>query len=336
MMPTVDIKTFGENNFKEFYEKRSYALLKESLGNDALMRQKMGIKRDDEYCEELEKIWKGEIKEGELAEIFRNFCLEEKIDPKNLIDKEERKSLFYKIIDNYLKPKIKAKSFDVAVENQKETGIKFESFESDTDFSELTEFLEKSFSKEILDKALISRISYFPEIVAISLDSSNRYYLPMNKYEEWKNKFPKIVDYKIRAINSSVANKIAICLHANPIEVYSFVDENLENFEYLEGVPENEKMKIYKLGAIAHEVGHNLYGDVLNVDLKTIFKKIMDEVGHLTHYSKKYADGTHGDKINYSEEFAEAIRLKTTAPEYLKNNFPQVFYFLEENLPGIK
>jgi len=182
---------------------------------------------------------------------------------------------------------------------------------------------------------LISRISYLPEVVCISTPNGS-YYLPKDKYLEWKNRDENLPKYKTRASNAGSLNNDPYNLFCStPIEIYSFIDEDLNNFEYLKNFPEDKKMQMYKLGTVAHEVGHNLYTNLLDNSLKNEWQSIIDGVGHLTYYSEKYSAGIHGKGMRYDEEFAEAIRLITTNRDYLEQKFPKIYSFLIKVFPEL-
>ena len=116
-----------------------------------------------------------------------------------------------------------------------------------------------------------------------------------------------------------------------PIYLYSY-DENLNEIEYLKDILPKEKMKLYKLGSVAHEVAHHVYDYIINPEQKKEWEQIINKINPITNYAKSYFN----TKLKYEESFAEAVRLKTTVPNYLKINFPIVYQFFINNIPDIK
>ncbi len=348
------IETFSQNfekipipkQYQKYFNTRIDILNQEDGVNEGIIYRQMKPKGRNDYAEEyeeaIEKIFQGQKNNDEKVKKILAICSQRKFDisqAEQAKTEEEKGRIFWKIIsaiEDYEQPMIKAESFKTALEHQKINGIKMEGFEKDKEFSGIDSLLKKTFSNGLLDKALISRISYYPEIVNISLNKGN-YFLPQDKYFEWKKQYSDLPKHKVRAVNRGSSNRpIYNLFHSTPIEIYSFVDENLDNFAYLKDIPADKKMRLYKLGTIMHEVGHNLYVNLLNDKQKEEWKKIIDLTGSLTYYSQKYASGIHGNKVNYEEEFAEAIRLITTVNDYLKQNFPKVFHFIMNNFPEIK
>ncbi len=334
-----------EDKYRKFCGLRDQVLVIEGIENENKIRSIIRGEKDyedveqeyvDEYDDALTSIIEKSGEESEKTKEVRKICslFDVSLDV-NLLETEDDKGfMFWEAIEVIIRYKEREKSLLYAIEQQKKEGIKFEGFENDTHFKNANEFLKKSFPNGLLDKALISRISYFPETVSIVRNGN--YYLPVEKYLQWKKEVEKYGDNlsknKVRAANISSGNKRGL-FNSTPIEVYSFIDENLENFEYLNDLPEEEKMHMYKLGTLSHEVGHNLYINIFNKELKKEWSSIVNETGHLTHYSKKYANGTHGNELNKEEEFAEAVRIITINPDYLKQKFSKVYDFLNKAFP---
>jgi len=217
---------------------------------------------------------------------------------------------------------------ETAAENQ----TVFEGFDRDEDFKDTQKVIENMFSEGLFNKCLISEVCFYSEIVAL-LIKEEKFYLPLEKYKEWVSKHPEVKQYKFRAESFASYNGNTPLFNSWPIFFYSFEGEDSSNLAYLEGVPEEEKMRRYKLGTIIHELGHALYYNLMGLDERKEWEEIINEVGHLTEYSAKYASGVHGLALNYNEELAEAIRLYTTAHDYLSKNFPTVIEFLQKKFP---
>lgn len=232
---------------------------------------------------------------------------------------------------------LKDQSFAPAVLQNQESGVMLGGFENDPDISDISSVLDDIMPKHLMARCLISKIQYRPKVVHIWI-SGKDFFLSHEQYEAWKIEQSIIHDYKVRAESHAEWNathNFTPKYVSLPIFVYSFEDENLTALPYLDSVAGTEKMRRYKIGTLTHEIGHSMYSYLLDSKEQEIWKQIIDEVGNLTTYSAKYANGTQGSKVNYMEEFAEAIRLRTTVPDYLRENFLKVFQFLERLLPEL-
>lgn len=143
--------------------------------------------------------------------------------------------------------------------------------------------------------------------------------------------------YKIRAVagDSSGFHKI---------QLKSFGVEKSSDFDYLGDIEletEEDKTRAYILGTIVHEVAHR-YENQLDRALFDEYKKITEEENgprkkYVSDYVLRHKD-TYGSDENtiFKEDFAEAVRIYTTNPEYLKKNYPRRFSFIQSNFPVIK
>ncbi|MCL5794935.1 MAG: hypothetical protein M1338_01055 [Patescibacteria group bacterium] len=236
-----------------------------------------------------------------------------------------------KIINVFLKNL----DYNNAVMRSEKQGIEFSGFEQDSDLYEAKNYLHSVFSQQLLDKCLISKISYQSEIVLVGIKHLE-FLLPLNKYQEWKGNMPQVQEYKFRARNLEIWNDFTRKYMTLPIYLYRFIDENPKQLNYLKDVPEQEKMRLYKIGTICHEIGHNIYYYLMDETKRSLWRELInkDQI-HLTQYSKQYTTGTWGKQTDYSEEFAEAIRLKTTVPQYLQEEFSKLNEFLILYFPEI-
>ena len=215
----------------------------------------------------------------------------------------------------------------------------FVGFEKDPDFSNLSENVNKCFSPELLLKCFISKVKYHPEFV-LAIDNFTPSFLTKKQYEEKLVTDPALSKRRIRAMNVTSFQKddrTTPVVVPTSINLYNFDYEDLSQYDYLDSKSEDEKMPIFKFGTVSHEIAHNIYNNILTHDDIKEFATKVDEIGHgLTAYSRKYIDGTHGQSVEYSEEFAEAIRLFITTPEYIEENYPKIAVFIREKFPEIK
>ena len=84
---------------------------------------------------------------------------------------------------------------------------------------------------------------------------------------------------------------------------------------YLEPIPKNERLERYILSTISHEVGHNLYANLIfRSPLLDKFIAIVDRSGVITVYAGRYKENLY---TYYNEYFAEAVRIYTINKRYL-------------------
>lgn len=144
--------------------------------------------------------------------------------------------------------------------------------------------------------------------------------------------------YKIRATagNSSGFHQI---------QLRSFGIEKSQDFDYLGDVGldgEEDKMRAYILGTVAHEVAHR-YEAQLDRGVFDNYKQIMSEEvsASRTKYVSDYVarhEAVYGsnEAIIFGEDFAEAVRIYTTNPSYLQRDYPKRYDFIQQNFPFIK
>lgn len=229
---------------------------------------------------------------------------------------------------------LKAQSYDEAVEQNRNNEIDFSGFENDPDIPDAKEFVSKVFGAELLQKCLVSKVKYAPDKVNIQINGTD-YMLPVDVYKEWEAVMPEVKNRKFRAESFVLWNtdpNFSKKFIPTPIHFYSFYGEQPEQLDYLAHVPTEQKMRQYKLGTITHEVAHHVYDYLMDADKRTQWRELVDRTQAITAYAKSYAE----HKLKYDEFFTEAVRLKTTAPDYLKTNFPEIDQFLTDNFPDIK
>lgn len=220
-----------------------------------------------------------------------------------------------------------------------ERNISFEGFESDPDIADCEQVIRKTFPSNIIGKCNIGEVQLHPNVVMLhfgkdeTTGQTESYYLTNDEYQKLVTTMPAAKEYKVRA--HSFVQWSAYIEGKQPILIYSFIDEDASDQQYLGDVPKEKQMRLFKLGTITHEIGHSLYKYLLDDVQRQEWQNIVGAIGHITQYAEKHAAGVHGNAINYDEEFAEAVRLKTTVPDYLKTIFSTVYNFLEKNFPEV-
>lgn len=210
--------------------------------------------------------------------------------------------------------------------------IDFSGFENDQDFASLEDFLAENFGKNLGQRIFVKEINYQAEVVNFSL-AGKEYYVPLEQFLSLQEKFPQLKEHRFRAESFSkwnmqlrfAQNKQAL---NTPIKFYAFLAQDLENKDYLADVPEQDKMKAYKLGTVAHEIAHHIYDYLFTEADLAAWDRLAREENFSTDYSGKYAEA----KFENDEKFTEAVRLYTTVPQYLSSHFPQVFSFVKNKL----
>jgi len=229
---------------------------------------------------------------------------------------------------------LKAQSYDEVVEENKNKEIDFSGFENDPDIPDAKEFIHRIFGTELLQKCLVSKVIYIPDRVIVRINGTD-YFLPIDVYTELEKVMPVVKNRKFRAIayvHFSTDPKFSKKFIPTPIHFYSFHGEEPEKLDYLKHISAEEKMRQYKLGTIAHEVAHHVYDYLMDTDKRKEWKELVDRTGPITDYAKSYAEHA----LKYDEFFTEAVRLKVTSPDRLKNDFSKINQFLTNHFPEIK
>ncbi|MBU2578667.1 hypothetical protein KKA09_00925 [Patescibacteria group bacterium] len=229
---------------------------------------------------------------------------------------------------------LKAQSYNEAVEQNRNKEIDFSGFENDPDILDAKDFIYRVFDAELLQKCLISKVKYAPDKINVQINGID-YMLPVDVYIEWEKVMPEVKNRKFRAesfvlwnTDTNFSKKFIL----TPVYFYSFCGEQPEQLNYFIHIPEKEKMRRYKLGTITHEIAHHVYAYLMDADKRTQWKKLVDRTQTITEYANSYVK----HKLKYDEFFTETVRLKTTVPDYLKTNFPEIDQFLTDNFPEIK
>ena len=228
----------------------------------------------------------------------------------------------------------------------------------------IREFLKTAFTQEALRKAKVGRIEKDDKYLMIrgrgkDVEQGNK--LTARGLVQWdsglllaKNResylqaemFLENVDdpsklkhtFKVRATagDSSGFHKI---------QLRSFGVEKPADFDYLAATgleSEDDQMRAYVLGTIAHEVAHR-YDNQLERKIFEEYKLILEEVAHqlrpkfVSDYVIKHSEMYVSDEqVLIKEDFAETVRLYTTSPDYLRTNYPRRFAFIKQNFPFIR
>lgn len=208
-------------------------------------------------------------------------------------------------------------------------------FEQDLDFVGLAQFLRENFGQSFAQKLAIKEINYQKDTVYFRL-AQKHYYIPLENFLSLTKTFPSLVEYKLRAQafskwNSQLRLQQDKTLLNTPINIFAFLPSDLAKAQYLEDVVEEDKMKLYKLGTVAHELAHHLYDYLFSEEDLLAWAKVVDAENFSTGYADSY------DETNFSndEKFSEAVRLYTTVPQYLASHFPEVFAFIKNKLDAL-
>ncbi len=243
-----------------------------------------------------------------------------------LEDDEKKANLLARLL-------LKEQSYEDAVANSS-ASPRIEGAGKDPDFLGLDTLLRNTFGENILQSCLISEIRYHPNQIYLRVNGG-QYLLPSDEYLSLVETIPFISDFRFRAeslSNWNLDSSFTARFHALPIIIYSFVGQDLAEFDYLNTLAEESKMKAYKQGTVVHEIAHLLFDYQLSKNQRTEWVKTSNTIGDVTKYAKSYSD----QATNHEENFCEAIRLFATTPEYLQNNFPQVYGYISNTLESLK
>lgn len=226
-------------------------------------------------------------------------------------------------------------------------------------------FISDSFKGDILRMALIEKIHLDFNSVAIHFPEENpfdlkgpRYYIPSNLFslywegvlnDSQKEYFSNCIfrgescanwrEEDERVKGNYFVNPIVVSnqdYDKSNLSLINGVDPKQIGLDYLSCWEEANRREFYIAGSISHEIGHNIYWNLIkDKDLEAEWKEIVDNIGgNITAYARYY-ERLRGIR-NYDENFAEAVRIYTTSPGYfdvegysgikqfLKSNFPQI------------
>jgi SAM-dependent methyltransferase len=227
----------------------------------------------------------------------------------------------------------KQETYDEALEEQKEFGTELVGFENDEDFEGLIDQMVGVFGQDALDRCLIDRIIYDSNHVLLQ-DNGHHYEIPAEEYVALRESLPEVEQHRVRAFNTANQNihPASKRYQRMPIAIYSFAGESIESKDYLpEHLSDEEKMRVYKLGTVVHEIAHGVRFYLLDDEEWQEWESLNREVPSLTQYANQ-----HVDKGGWSEEqFSEAVRLYATNRRYLEGKSPEIVQFLESKLPSL-
>jgi hypothetical protein len=229
--------------------------------------------------------------------------------------------------------KPKPETHSDALAEQRQAGIEFSGFEADPDFAGLEDKLEQVFGRELLDACLIDKMQYEPGTVAVDIEGSN-YAIPAEEYSAAKQSLPEPEKKRFRAFsNFNTNNHPSIKQYLRlPIIVYSFEGEQLDSKPYLPSeLDDTEKMGLYKIGTVVHEVGHALYENVLTEEERAAWESLVAESDALT----KYSEGYKGKWQWPGEQFGELVRIMATNPDYLGDDAQELVQFMRTKFSAI-
>lgn len=144
--------------------------------------------------------------------------------------------------------------------------------------------------------------------------------------------------YKLRASSGDQSCFSIFFLHSIGIEKSS-------DFDYLEGTSlktEEDKMRVYLLSTIAHEILHR-YHSLIDKDALTEYQNIVQQEisskrkHFVSDYVIKHQEIYGNNEVGIAEEdMAESVRIYVANSSYLKNNYPLRLAFIEKHLPFIQ
>lgn len=105
--------------------------------------------------------------------------------------------------------------------------------------------------------------------------------------------------------------------------------------EYFEGIPRENIPDLYKKSTLSHELAHSEFPKILEKSERFGEREtIIKNYGSLSKYAEMY---NGKDFVLYlNENFAEAVRIYTVNPRYLKQHFPLAFDFIKEKFSHIR
>jgi len=214
------------------------------------------------------------------------------------------------------------------------SGIVIRGFENSKDIPPMSDdlvkdFLNNTFTKDFLKNNEVSRI----------LKNQNYYYTKNSFVETAGDRDTYLKEeMKLEGVDSPEELKHIYKIRAKimgdnfkeTIRLGNFEFENpstLDHIKNLEIESEEKQSILYILGTIAHEIAHKYEKQIDFKEYQGLIKGENEAVSeYVNNHIKLY--GSKKEKIAM-EDFAEAIRIYVTNPEYLKENYPLRFGFIE-------
>lgn len=238
--------------------------------------------------------------------------------------------------------------------------------------NEIGNFIDSKFQGDILRKALVTAIEIRFNEVNYQAPKENsfgiekgEYYIPKKIFLNYFNKLSteqqkeitkniyraesfakwnRIEEKKHKMIRSALSE--SGCVFPTPVALFNleFNEETkairegkLEEagLEYLSKTKKPEREKNYALGTIAHELGHNIFQHLIYKKPQAKeWEEIVDKLGSIAKYAKKYQENK---LAHYDENFAEAVRVFTTAREWMdKNRYSDMAQYIKKYFSEIQ
>ncbi|MFA6436954.1 MAG: hypothetical protein WC242_02450 [Candidatus Paceibacterota bacterium] len=145
--------------------------------------------------------------------------------------------------------------------------------------------------------------------------------------------------FKVRASSGNPGGFSIIRLRSFGVEKSSELDFLTDTTEFDN---EDDRMRAFMLGVIAHEIAHG-YEKQEKEGIFDEYKRIIEEENsyirsqYVSDYVLKHKERYGSDpQAIFREDFAEAVRIYITNPEYLQQNYPRRFAFINQKFPFIK
>lgn len=226
----------------------------------------------------------------------------------------------------------KQETYQELIENP--SPIIWKGFKNNSELSNAPQQIEDVFGKEILNQSLISEVIYQPDTY-FCVVGNKEYFIPEQMYQL---KAAQLKPHKFRAMNSSdfIIHHSAKSYYRTPIRIFAFDQSEGLDQKYLQHIKNPaERKRLYKIGTINHEIGHHIVDIIVKQKEENWHdwqRIVFENPEPITLYSQKYCQ----QNVFYSEEFAEAIRLYTTSPQYLQDKYPKSFNYVQTKFPEIK
>ncbi|MCK5084677.1 MAG: hypothetical protein KAQ64_03415 [Candidatus Pacebacteria bacterium] len=262
----------------------------------------------------------------------------DKLDQVNIDDKELKKSKRYTrdvvtmaLIYYYQKQE--------NIKERRENKFKIEGFENCDEISneEVERFLDNTFGRDLLAKALVSKLTYSSKFATKNENGSQLF---LNEDDFLKQKQENFLIEKNRFLGGSGAS-VSDFKKPTPVSLYNHRHSDLTVRKELKSYSENEKLKAFIFCSITHEIGgHNFYNLVLKLSERKEYEKICEEEKENEDVTIYISKLKKGEKIIittiYDEDFSESMRRLVTDYEEFKNEFPMRVEFIEKKFPEIK
>lgn len=260
----------------------------------------------------------------------------------------------------YKNPELLHSEYDTALNQTPPFRVITQSTIDGVDAELITSFIESHFRNNLVNRALVNELILDGEVSSASVPADNSFGISADKYLPPSKELDSMMTQESPAQQNELRGYIRRGASmadfrtipgtttfgkyfSSPIVLFNqdldHVNSGLRHdadpdnlgVGYLNAFPKERRRQIYILSTVSHEIGHHLWSYFIQgKPAESEFREIIDRTGSITPYAAKH--GQHGAP-DYSENFAEAVRIYTTNKAFLS---AEVVKFFLSHIPDLQ